>query len=78
MDNIPLAPISLALLIFAIQARQGFALHGITSRPVYLPRPFDEAIKYVRGIQDKIASSIEKGVASSRTEKPAQDQGPRP
>lgn len=73
VDNIPLVPISLALTIFAVQARKGFALHGAASRPIFLPRPFGEAIKYIRSVQDKTTLGIEKGAPGPRTEKAAQD-----
>jgi hypothetical protein len=47
-DSIPLLPICAAIIIFAFQARKGFSLHGVSSKPIYLPHSFDKAIKYIR------------------------------
>lgn len=47
-------PISVALLLFLIRARKGFALHGAKLDPAYLPQSFGEAIKYIREMQDRI------------------------
>ena len=47
-----LFPISIGLIIFLIGMRQGYALHGATITPVYLPRSFTKAIQYVRETQN--------------------------
>lgn len=47
-------PIFVALLLFLIRARKGFALHGVRLDPAYLPQSFGEAIKYIREMQDRI------------------------
>jgi hypothetical protein len=47
-----LAPVSVALILFAFGARKGFALHGASLQPVYLPFPFSEAIGHIREIQE--------------------------
>ena len=41
-------PISLAVVLFLIGARKGYALHGATLDPIYLPPSFSEAVQYVR------------------------------
>ena len=53
-------PISVALLLFLIRARKGFALHGATPEPIYLPQSFGEAIEYIREVQGKVQSNISK------------------
>ena len=53
-------PISVALLLFLIRARKGFALHGATAEPIYLPQSFGEAIEYIREAQGKVQSNISK------------------
>ncbi|MGA2783826.1 MAG: glycosyltransferase [Candidatus Bathyarchaeia archaeon] len=47
-------PITASLLIFLYTARKGYALHGPTLDPIYLPQTFSEAIQYIRGVQDQI------------------------
>lgn len=47
-------PITVALLLFLIRARKGFALHGVRLDPTYLPQSFGEAIKYIREMQGRI------------------------
>jgi hypothetical protein len=51
LANAWVGAILIALLIFLIRARTGFALHGATSNPIYLPRSFREAIDYIRSMQ---------------------------
>jgi D-inositol-3-phosphate glycosyltransferase len=53
LANIWTIPISIALLVFLIRARMGFALHGATPEPMYLPQSFGDAVEYVREKQDR-------------------------
>jgi hypothetical protein len=46
-------PISLAAVLFLIGAREGYALHGATLDPIYLPPSFSEAVQYVRDVQSR-------------------------
>jgi hypothetical protein len=46
-------PISLAAILFLIGARKGYALHGATLDPIYLPPSFSEAVQYVRDQQSR-------------------------
>lgn len=47
-----LVPVSVALILFAFGARKGYALHGASLQPVYLPQPFSEAIGHIREMQE--------------------------
>jgi len=46
-------PISLAAILFLIGARKGYALHGATVEPIYLPPSFGEAVQYMRDQQSR-------------------------
>ncbi len=46
-------PFMICLGIFAFQARTGFNLHGLGTKPVYLPHKFSEVVTFIRKIQDK-------------------------
>ncbi len=46
-------PISLAAILFLIGARKGYALHGATLDPIYLPPSFGEAVQYIREQQSR-------------------------
>ena len=48
-----LVPISLAALLSLIGARKGYALHGATLEPIYLPPSFGEAVQYMREQQSR-------------------------
>lgn len=48
-----LVPISLAGVLFLIGARKGYALHGATLEPIYLPPSFGEAVQYMRDQQSR-------------------------
>jgi glycosyltransferase involved in cell wall biosynthesis len=48
-----LLPISIGLIIFLIGMRQGYALHGATITPVFLPPSFTKAVQYVRETQNR-------------------------
>jgi glycosyltransferase involved in cell wall biosynthesis len=64
-----LVPIALATIVFLIGARKGYALHGATLNPVYLPPSFKEAVQYIRDVQDR---TLEKGaIVTTATEEPA-------
>jgi hypothetical protein len=46
-------PLLIALLAFGFGARKGYALHGATLKPIFLPQSFDDTIKYIRDRQDR-------------------------
>jgi len=46
-------PIAFGAIIFLLGIRKGFALHGATLVPIYLPPSFTEAVQYVREMQNK-------------------------
>ncbi|MGP8068668.1 MAG: glycosyltransferase family 4 protein [Candidatus Bathyarchaeia archaeon] len=46
-------PISLAAAMFLIGTRKGYALHGATLDPIYLPPSFSEAVQHVRDQQSR-------------------------
>ena len=46
-------PFSLAAILFLIEARKGYALHGATLEPIYLPHSFSEAVQYVLDQQSR-------------------------
>lgn len=70
LDLIPMIPISVGLLLFILRARAGFALHGTSVRPVYLPHPFKQAVAYIRDIQDKaIPGFVKKDTARNKMER---------
>jgi len=46
-------PVSLGAVLFLIGARKGYALHGATLDPIYLPPSFSEAVQYVRDMQSQ-------------------------
>jgi hypothetical protein len=47
-------PVLLGAAVFLIGARKGYALHGATLAPIYLPPSFSEAVQYVRDIQSQL------------------------
>jgi Glycosyl transferases group 1/Bacterial PH domain len=53
---LPAIPITIALLVFAWQARTGFTLRGPGLDPVYLPREFQDAIAFIRNAQNGYAN----------------------
>ncbi len=53
IGNLWVVPISIAAVLFLIGARKGYALHGATLEPIYLPASFSEAIQYVREQQSR-------------------------
>ena len=52
---LPAIPITIALIVFTLQARTGFTLRGPGLYPVYLPRKFREAIAFIRSAQNGYA-----------------------
>jgi len=48
-----LAPLAVGLVAFGLQARSGFNLFGLGSKPVYVPHGFGEAVTFIRKVQDK-------------------------
>jgi len=52
LDVLPIIPFLVAVVAFALQAKAGFALRGPGIGPLYLPRRFQEAIAFIRGVQD--------------------------
>jgi len=63
VDVLWLVPIALATLGFLVGARKGYALHGATLDPVYLPPSFKQAVQYIREVQDR---TLEKGLIVTR------------
>src|SRR4030066_492034 len=52
LDILPIIPFLIAVVAFAVQARTGFALRGPGIHPLYLPRRFQEAITFIRSVQN--------------------------
>jgi glycosyltransferase involved in cell wall biosynthesis len=48
-----IVPILISLGAFAVQARIGFNLLGLGTKPVYLPHKFSEVVTFIRKIQDQ-------------------------
>ncbi|MBI2126692.1 MAG: glycosyltransferase [Thaumarchaeota archaeon] len=68
--SIPMVPISVGLLFFILRARSGFALHGTSVRPVYLPRAFKQAVAYIRSVQDQtFAGGTKKDIERNKMER---------
>lgn len=53
LPAIILSPLLVSILLFALGARKGYALHGATLKPIYFPQSFGETIQYIREGQDK-------------------------
>jgi len=47
-------PSLVGFIKFGLGARKGFALHGATLKPIFLPQSFGEVIRHVRDIQDHV------------------------
>jgi len=52
LDFLSLLPFLIGLVVFALQARIGFALRGLGLDSLYLPGKFREVITFVRSVQD--------------------------
>ena len=48
-----LAPLLIAAIVFLIEMRQGYALHGASIKPVFLSPAFSKAIQYIREMQNE-------------------------
>jgi glycosyltransferase involved in cell wall biosynthesis len=64
-----LLPLLIAVVIFAVEARTGYTLHGPGLDAFYLPRKFREAITFIRNMQDGVSN--EKELGSNSREEPA-------
>jgi len=49
---VALAPLLVALIVFALEARTGFTLRGPGKETIYLPSQFGEVITFIRNMQD--------------------------
>lgn len=63
LANLWLVPISLALLLFLIRGRTGYAIQGARLSPIFLPHSFKEPIQYIHEKQD-LRESTEGSTAS--------------
>lgn len=70
VDILPLIPLTLAIIAFAIQARTAFTLRGPGIDAIYLPSRFRETISLIRNIQDGIFERKETEKDNSKGEKP--------
>jgi D-inositol-3-phosphate glycosyltransferase len=52
VDALPIVPIIVAVIIFAVKARTGFTLKGLGMDALYLPRRFREVIAFIRNVQN--------------------------
>ncbi|MEM3833197.1 MAG: glycosyltransferase [Thermoprotei archaeon] len=52
LDIIPIIPLLIAIIAFTVQSRTGFVLRGPGIGSLYLPRKFQEAITFIRSIQN--------------------------
>ena len=69
LDILPIIPFLIAVVAFAVQARTGFALRGPGIGPIYLPRKFQEAIAFIRSIQNgQLLKRTEEGASSTNRE----------
>jgi len=48
-----LVPISFAVIVFLVGMRKGYALHGASVNPVFLPPAFGPAVQYIREMQNR-------------------------
>jgi len=53
MTVFAVVPLLIGLGAFTLQARTGFNLYGLGTRPVYLPHKFSEVVTFIRKVQDK-------------------------
>src|SRR5208282_4329157 len=51
LSTIWILPILVAVIIFLTTGQDGYGLHGATLKPIYLPRPFKDAIMFIRDMQ---------------------------
>jgi glycosyltransferase involved in cell wall biosynthesis len=62
-----LVPILVSLGYFGVQARTGFNLHGLGTKPVYLPHRFSEVITFIRKIQDQQNAPFESNMLNTES-----------
>jgi D-inositol-3-phosphate glycosyltransferase len=55
-----LVPVLIALPVFSVRARKGYALVTAAPSPMYLPHSFGEAIRHIREMQDKAQTNMAK------------------
>ncbi len=60
LADIWILPVTVAFILFLIKARKGYALHGPTRNPIYLPPSFGEAINRIRDIQQGKTPSLKR------------------
>src|SRR5208282_3739803 len=68
LGTIWIVPVTISLLFFLYTARKGYALHGPTFNPIYLPQSFSEAIEYIRDMQDQIQSKSQRNDSKNESE----------
>lgn len=51
LSTIWILPIFVAVIIFLTTGRTGYGLQGATQKTIYLPRPFKDAITFIRDMQ---------------------------
>ncbi len=69
--SITLAPILIAVAVFAVEARTGFTLRGPGKETIYLPGQFREVITFIRNMQDvdfeRMIAERDHGLASPQS-----------
>lgn len=55
LPYVSMGPAIVGLVLFLYGTRRGYALHGSSMKPAYLPQPFGEAVQYIREMQDHAA-----------------------
>ena len=55
LPYVSMVPALVGLILFLYGTRKGYALHGPSMKPAYLPQPFGEAVQYIREMQDHAA-----------------------
>jgi glycosyltransferase involved in cell wall biosynthesis len=63
-------PVFVAVIMFLTTGRSGYILEGATQKPVYLPRPFKDAVMFIRSMQKGNQSTM--NVTDSLTEPAAE------
>jgi len=61
-------PISIAVIVFLLGMREGYALQGATTEPIFLPPSFSDAIQYVREAQNQEISNKSNQIPASIAE----------
>jgi len=69
LDILPIIPFLIAMVVFAVQARTGFALRGPGIDPLYLPCRFQEVIAFIRSVQNgQLLKRTDEGTLSTNRE----------